>query len=72
MLWMLFMSVAAHHGEAADPTLLAWIKNRIHELFNLGPWSAVILMGVIIAAIPLSVGGFYLFHRRREATPASG
>ncbi len=66
------MSVAAHHGEAADPTLLAWIKNRLDELFNLGPWTAVILLGVVIAAIPLSVVGFYLFHRRREARPESG
>ena len=67
MLWALLMSVAAHHGEAADPRLLEWIKDRLDDLLGLSPWTAVVLLGVVIAAIPLGVMGFYLFQQRRQA-----
>ena len=72
MLWALWMSVAAHQGEAADPRLLEWIKHRLDDLLGLGPWTAVVLLGGIIVAIPLGVMGFYLYQRRREADSDPG
>ena len=67
MFWALWVSVVAHHGEAADPKLLEWIKNRLDDLLGLAPWTAVILLGVIIIAIPLGLMGFYLHRQRRDA-----
>ena len=69
MLWATLLSVATHHGEGADPDLLVWIKHRLDELFNLGPWTAVILLGAVIAAIPLAVAGLYWWQQRRAASP---
>jgi NhaP-type Na+/H+ or K+/H+ antiporter len=69
MLWATLLSVVAHHGEGADPDLLVWIKHRLDELFNLGPWTVVILLGAVIAAIPLAVAGFYWWQQRRVASP---
>jgi hypothetical protein len=60
MLWAILGSVASHHGDAADPELLIWIKDRLDELANLGPWLVVALIGLVIVAIPvvLVVGYF--------------
>lgn len=66
MLWATLLSVAIHHGEAADPTLLAWIKTRLDDLLNLGPWTVVIVLGIFITAMPVAVVGFYLLQQRRR------
>ena len=60
MLWAILGSVTSHHGDAADPELLIWIKDRLDELANLGPWLVVALIGLVIVAIPvvLVVGYF--------------
>ena len=61
-------SVAAHHGETADPDLLEWIKDRLDNIFNLGPWTAVAVLALIIVLIPLSIIVIYLIQQRRHTT----
>ena len=68
MLPMWLWSVATHHGEAVDPDLLEWIKDRLDHIFNLGPWTAVAVLALIILLIPLSIIILYLIQQRRQAT----
>ena len=58
-------SFAAHHGEAADPRLLGWIKHVLDQMIGLGPWTAVAVLGFIVVAIPVAVAAVYLIQRRR-------
>ena len=60
--------MAAHHGEAADPDLLVWIKQILDQVLNLGPWAVVSLVGLIIAAIPISLVLLYVVQRRRAVS----
>ena len=60
--------MAAHHGEAADPDLLEWIKDRLDHVLNLGPWTAVPALALIIVLIPLSIIVIYLIQQRRHPT----
>ena len=59
----LFRFILAHQGDSADPELLHWIKDRLDGMFGSDPWVMVALMGVVILAIPLSVGILYLLSR---------
>ena len=68
-MWPILWSVSAHHGEAADPDLLVWIKSRLDQLTQLGPWTVVALLGLLILTIPLSIGLLYVMRRDR---PGSG
>jgi hypothetical protein len=43
-----FNFILAHSGDAADPELLHWIKERLDQLFGSSPWVLVIVMGAII------------------------
>ena len=61
-------SVALHHGEAADPDLLEWIKDRLDHIFNLGPWTAVAVLALIIVLIPVSIVIVYLVQQRRSGS----
>ena len=65
MLWTALLSVASHHGEAADPDLLEWIKGTLDHLLGVGPWVVIILLGLVILFIPLSVVVFYLVQQWR-------
>ena len=67
MLPMWLWSVATHHSEAVDPDLLEWIKDRLDHIFNLGPWTAVAVLALIILLIPSSIIIFYLIQQRRHA-----
>ena len=58
-------SVAAHHGEAADPRLLGWIKHLLDQMIGLGPWTVVAGLGFIVVAIPVMVVAIYLVQRGR-------
>lgn len=58
-------SVLAHHGGPADPRLLEWIKHRLDQIFDLGPWTLVVILGLVLVAIPLAVITIYLTQRRR-------
>ncbi len=58
-------SLAAHHGEAADPRLLGWIKHVLDQMIGLGPWTVVAGLGFIVVAIPVAVVAIYLIQRGR-------
>jgi len=63
--WLPWLSLFQHHGETADPALLEWIKGTLDHLLNLGPWTVVLLLGALIALIPVGLVGFYLWQQRR-------
>ena len=63
--WAIVMSVAGHHGEAADPDLLEWIKGFLDHAFDLGPWTVVAVLGLLIVSIPVGISAFYLLQQRR-------
>ena len=65
-MWAILYSVASHHADSADPTLLAWIKEVLDHWFGVGPWAFVAVLAVIILAMPLGLIAFYLSQRRRE------
>lgn len=44
-----------HHGEPADPVLLAWLQHKIDSILNIGPAVAVLLFGAIIVLIPVLI-----------------
>ncbi len=67
MFWGVILSVARHHGEAADPVLLEWIKATLDQILNLGPWTLVALLGSLILLMPLGLVVFYLFQQRRSS-----
>ena len=58
-------SISAHHGEAADPRLLGWIKHVLDQMIGLGPWTVVAVLGFIVVAIPVVVVAVYLIQRGR-------
>jgi hypothetical protein len=62
-----FNFILAHSGDAADPELLHWIKERLDQLFGSSPWVLVIVMGAIIFAIPIFVIVVYLMQGGRRA-----
>ena len=64
-MWL--WSVATHHSEAVDPELLEWIKDRLDHILNLGPWTAVAALSLIILLIPASIIIFYLIQQSRQA-----
>ena len=72
MLPQWLWSVALHHGEAADPDLLEWIKDLLDYVFNLGPWTVVAVLALIIMLIPISIVVFYLLQQRRHPTHVAG
>jgi hypothetical protein len=59
------LPVLLHHAEPADPTLLAWIRERIDAILGLGPATMVLILGVLIVAFPVSLGVWVLIQRRR-------
>ena len=65
MLQIILWSMARHHGEAADPDLLEWIKDRLDHLLGLGPWTVVAVVGLLVLLIPISVVVLYLVQRRQ-------
>ena len=68
MAW-LFSFILAHQGDAADPELLHWIKERLDQ-FGTGPWVVVAVMGFVIASIPLFVIVVYFMQANRRAAAA--
>ena len=58
-----------HQGDAADPELIHWLKDRMDEIFGVGPWGMVAATGAIVIAIPAAIGLFYLYQQRRSGTP---
>ncbi len=66
-MWSVILTVSTHHGEA-DPTLLAWIKNRLDHLLGLEPWTVVVLIGLLILAMPVGLSAFYLIQQWRAVS----
>ena len=64
MLPAILWTVLGHHGEAADPTLMLWVKHRLDQLLDLGPWTVVGLLGLLLLAMPVALVAFYLTQRR--------
>jgi hypothetical protein len=65
MLGFLILALPQHHGETVDPALLAIIKETLDHLFDLGPWTIVVILGSLITVLPLVLVGFYLWQQRR-------
>ena len=62
-----FNFILLHAGDAADPELLHWIKERLDQLFGPSPWVLVIVMGAMIFAIPIFVTVVYMMQGGRRA-----
>ena len=63
----IFNFILAHQGDAADPELLRWIRERLDQIFGTGPWVVVAIMGFIILSIPVFIIVFYLMQAKRRA-----
>ena len=61
--WLLRL---AHQGDAVDPALAHWLKDRLDAVLGLGPWAAVGVAAVLIAAAPLAMLLLYYGRRRGE------
>lgn len=70
MLELVLLSALKHHGEAADPDLLRWIKGVLDQLVGTGPWTVVALLGLLVLAIPASIVVFYVVQQRRSGSGA--
>ena len=68
MGWSLLHAALAHHGEAADPTLLKWIKDVLDHFLGLGPWAVIIVLGLIIVLLPLGLVALYLWQLRSDGS----
>ena len=69
MAW-LSSFILAHQGDAADPVLLHWIKERLDQIFGSGPCVVVAIMGIIIISIPIFIIGLYLMQSDRRSVYA--
>ena len=58
-----------HQGDAADPELIHWLKDRMDEILGVGPWAMVAVTAGIVIAIPTAIGLFYFYQQRRSGTP---
>ena len=67
----LFRFMLAHLGDAADPELLHWIKQRLDLIFDSGPWVVVAVLGLAIISIPVFVVVVYLSQAKRRAAEAA-
>ena len=65
MPWTMLLSVVAHQGDAANPELLEWIKDRLDHLLGLGPWAVVALAGMILVALPVGLVLLYVTQKRQ-------
>ncbi len=62
----MLLSILAHHSEAADPALVAWIKHQLDSMLGLGPLAMVIALGAVILLIPSVIMFVYLVQRLRR------
>ena len=60
------LPVLLHHSEPADPTLLAWIRERIDAILGLKPAAIVLILGALIVAFPVALGVWVVIQRRRR------
>jgi hypothetical protein len=65
LLWTVLLAPLVHHGEAADPDLLEWIRGVLDHVLGVGPWAGAALIGLLILAIPAGTVVLYLIQQRR-------
>lgn len=44
--------IPLHHEAPGDPRLMAWIKDRMDQVFGLEPEAMVVISGLVVLAIP--------------------
>ena len=66
MPWPMILSVPGHHGEAANPELLAWIKQLLDHVVGSAEWVIVATVGLALVAFPIGLVLFYLTQQRRD------
>jgi hypothetical protein len=54
----------AHHAEAIDPTLLAWIRHEIDAILGLSPLAMVLLLSALVLVVPVGLALLVLARRR--------
>ena len=62
----IFRMILLHQGDAADPELIHWLKDRMDEIFGVGPWVMVGAIAGIVIAIPAGIGLFYYYQQQRR------
>lgn len=62
---MMLLSLLVHQQEAGDPELLEWIKHQFESVIGLGPGTIVVVLGMVIALIPVAILLLYFAQRRR-------
>ncbi len=60
------VSVPGHHGEAANPELLAWIKQLMDHVLGSAAWVIIAVVGLALVAFPVGLVLFYLTQLRRD------
>ncbi len=65
----IFRLVLLHPGDAVDPELIHWLKDRMDALQGLGPWAMVGVTAAIVIAIPTAIGVLYYCQQRRHGSP---
>ncbi|MBQ11323.1 MAG: hypothetical protein CMJ45_07230 [Planctomyces sp.] len=66
MPWPTMLSVLRHHGEAANPELLIWIKQLLDHILGSSEWIIVAVVAVALVTFPVGLILFYLSQLRRE------
>ena len=66
MPWPIILSVPGHHGEAANPEMLAWIKQLLDHALGSAAWVIIAVVGLALVAFPVGLILFYLTQQRRE------
>lgn len=62
-------SLLLHQGDAADPELIHWLKDRMDAIIGLEPWVMVVITAGVVMAIPMAIGLLYYYQQRRYGTP---
>ena len=66
MPWGMILSVPGHHGEAADPELLAWIKQLLDHVLGSAVWVIAVMVGLALVAYPIGLVLLYIRQMRRD------
>ena len=66
----MILSVLRHHGESADPELLAWIKQLLDHVLGPSEWAIVAVVSVALVAFPVGLFLFYVTQQRRDRANA--
>ena len=66
MPWTIILSVPGHHGEAADPEMLAWFKQLLDHALGSAAWVIIAVVGLALVAFPVGLILFYLTQQRRD------